>query len=211
MFDNLLTTFEGPDEGPLSEGGNWQRTIIARPPLRRLSNSATDSSHGDANYSNWVTPYSTDPSGILDAFGCTTGGQLGTALETWRVALWSVLGASLTGYLAYFGGGISKGYVLRNYSGGLASFTDIAASGATLSYPEQIGIRINGTEVECWGMDAGVWSLKCSATDTDYRGQFYSGLGIEDPTGGGLAFTCFGAGTRQRTQIYRILRGYPDV
>lgn len=209
----LLSLFEPPAEDPLSEEGKWAQTVAERPPMRKvvtfgLIGAATDSSHGDPNYSHWTRETFSSESGHVEAWACTEGGQLGAALETWRVALWTELGANLTGYLVYYGGGIGKGYAIRNYDGGVASFTGIAGGGG--GFPQRLGIAINGDQIEAWGMYGGVWTLTATGTDTAHRGRFYAGIAIEDPTGGGLSMPCFGAGVPNRTQFFRWTRGYRE-
>ena len=69
---------------------------------------------------------------------------------------------------------------------------------------------VDGDNIEGWARYAGVWALQCSVVDTTYRGNFYLGIGIEDPTAGGLSLPCFGGGRKNRTQIYRILQGVKE-
>ena len=202
---SVLSYFEGPAENPLSEGGHWQQTTPERAPMKKEVGTVTDSSHGDPNYSHWTPQRFNDQDGIVDVFACTNGGQLGAAVETWRVALWSEVGVNVSGYLLYYGGGISKGFVLRRYAGGILNFTEIV--GNVADYPEAIGIRRYGDTLEGWGMFGGVWLLQVSTTDSNYHGNFWAGISIEDPTGGGLGMPCFSFGRKNRTQIYRIIRG----
>jgi hypothetical protein len=137
---------------------------------------------------------------------------LGAALETWRVALWSQVGSSFSGYLLYYGGGIGKGYGLRRYDNG--GFTGIGGAGG--GYPERLGLRwYTGGLIEAWGMYGGVWGLQATTSDPTYAPPFYMGIGIEDPTSGtfapSLAITCFGGGAKNRTQIYRWLLTSPQI
>ncbi len=207
MFDNVLTYFTGPNENPLSEGGDWTQSFGSRDPLRRLSNNATDSVHGNPNYSHWTHAFTTD-SGPLDVWACSEGGQLGAALESWRVALWSPDFSERNGYEVLMGGAIGKTFGIRTYINNVINPSPTQGCVGTFTYYERIGIRINGNDVEAWGYIGGTWTLQCSITDTTFRGTMYGGLGIEDPTGGGLTFSCFGAGGKNRTQIYRIIRGF---
>lgn len=169
--------------------------------MQKFGGAATDSVHNGTNYSYWTRGVFSTPS-IVEVWACLDGGHLGAALETWRVALWKVLGDARDGYLAYMGGGIGKEIAIRRYTGG--SFTDIAQVGA--DYPERLGLRIDGANVECWSSLGGVWALRCSAVDNTHRGGFYLSIGIEDPTAGGLSMPCFGGGVRNRSQIFRLLR-----
>ena len=215
MFDNILSTFDPPAENPLYEGGNWAQTFN-QPPLQKVlvfggDAVATDSAHGAVNYSHWTQDQFRRGDVPIEAFACTEGGQLGAALETWRVALWNTVTqetpeghvGSVTGYLVYFGGAIGKGFAIRRYD--TTGFTQIGASGA-VGFPEMIGIRIIGAVIEAWGMYGGVWSLMATATDSNHQGWFYPGIGIEDPTGGGLSIPCFGAGIESDPEFIRWLR-----
>jgi len=197
-FTNELTDFVGANEDPLSDGGNWGQASTARPPLKRQSNSATDSDHGEPNYSYYTTPLPDGkPQGI---YACSTGGQLGVAVETWRIALYNSVGASISGYHFMYGGGIGKGYFLWAVHGS-ASFSTIDTSSGP--YPQKMGIIVNGSSIEGWSYNSGIWTLRCSAIDGAYSGPMYPVLGIEDPTGGGLGFVCFGLLKTFVPQIYR--------
>src|SRR5262245_17342904 len=115
-----LSTFDGPDETPLSEGGKWAQTTPERDPMRLFQGDATDSVHGEPNYSHWVADVVQIPLGFRgEVFGCTAGGQLGAALETWRVFLFNQVGVNFYGYLVYVGGGIGKEFRIRRYDNGL--------------------------------------------------------------------------------------------
>lgn len=199
-----LTEFVGADENPLSDGGNWAGGIDNAAPLKLISNTATDSAHGAPNYSYWTrNAFRTSDRSAVEVWGCTVGGQLGAALETWRVALWLDDPALAIGYLGYMGGGIGKEFAIRRYDGGLTNFTDLASSFGV--YMEKLGLAINGDAVELWWYGSGTWNLALSVDDPNHRGQFYLSLGIEDPTGGGLGFVCMGGGTVRRSRIIRYV------
>lgn len=207
MFDTLLTDFVGADENPLSDGGNWATTFTTRDPLQRKSNTAQPSTGSNPNYSHWTTPFDASLIDPLEVFACSEGGQLGAALETWRINLWTTVGGtSVNGYELYFGGGLSKNWVLNKWVSSSGTNLDTAPY---TGYPERIGLRLNGSEVEGWGMFASTWTLMVSATDTEFRNDLlYASLALEDPTSAPnftLFFTCFGGGAprRKRTQIYR--------
>lgn len=199
----LLAEFTGPAENPLSQGGKWAQTRVTRPPLKKEVGSVTDSIHGDPNYSHW-TPETFV--GDVEVWGCSVGGQLGAAVETWRVFAFAGLGLA-SGYQVYFGGGIGKGFAIWKYTND--DFIALAGSGFP-GYPSAIGMRIHDGVIEAWGafgdpFDQNAWSIFCQASDNTYTGPFYIGLAIEDPTSGGLGFTCFGGGTPHRTQFFRWL------
>jgi hypothetical protein len=201
----FLTPLDPPAENPLSEDGAWLQ-FNTQPPLQKLVTGGngylTDSEHGETNYSYW-TRRQFSSSGLLELWACITGGQLGAAVESWRVVLATSVGDSWNGYLVLFGGGIFSGYTIRRYSGG--DFTNIG--GASAGFPDKLGIRIDGNDIQAWGEYGGVWSLEASVSDTTHRGMFYLALGIEDPTGGGLSISCVGGGIPNRTQIYRLVQG----
>lgn len=200
-----LSEFECPPENPLYEGGHWAQTSPNFYPMQKISSGgdcvASDSVHDGPNYSHWAPERFTSDNGYVEAWICASGGQLGASLETWRVALWSQVGANFSGYLVYFGGGLSKGTVTRRYTNG--SFIDIAGGGG--GYPSVLGIAIRGTPpnqyIEAW--NDGV--LESSVLDNNYSGFFWAGISVEDPTGGGLSIPCFGAGVPSRTQFFRWL------
>lgn len=199
-----------PDEDPLSIGGAFSEYDYgASGPLRLSGGCVTDEAHvtviaGPIYYSFLTTQQWSDD---VEVWACTSGGQLGAAVESWRVGLAQgapVNSGRKVGYLALFGGGIGKAYQLRRYDGDPVWAT-LAEVGD--GYPDKILLRTNGPDVEVWGEDAGVWSLKISEPDNTYRGPFNLFLGIEDPTSGGLCISCMGGGVKNRTQIYRVLRG----
>jgi hypothetical protein len=164
--------------------------------------------HGFPNFSHWTPETFNSGAGRAEVWACVSGGQLGAAVETWRVALWLTVGVNVTGYSCFYGGGITKFYALRKYTGGITTFSNLCVGAG--GYPNGLGLRINGSEVEVWGaygdpLDPTSWTLICSSTDTTYRGRFYAGRGIEDPTAGGLGIGCFGAGIPRRTQFFRWL------
>ena len=194
----LLSEFDPPAENPLSESGNWGQFFQNPPMQKNASNEAGQTVVGPVNYSFWTPQMFT---GDAEVWACISGGQLGAALESWRVALWTTAGVK-QGYLALYGGAIGKFFELRRYTDDL-NFTSLAVSGG--GYPDRLGLRINGTAVEVWAAYGGVWALQLSFTDTTYRGGFYLSIGTEDPTGGGLSISCFGGGRKNRTQIFRWL------
>jgi hypothetical protein len=195
-----LSDFLDPSENPLYENGNWAQLAPSSPPMAKAGGSAGDSIHNGPNYSYWTRSVYYTPS-IVEVWACTSGGQLGAALETWRVALFTTLGDERNGYLVYFGGAITKAFVIRRYDNG--AFTELIGVGN--AYPQKLGMRINGDNIEAWGEYGGVWSLQCSIVDTTYRGAFFLTIGIEDPTAGGLGMPCFGGGLKNRSQIIRYL------
>lgn len=212
----LLSEFDcvTSPENPLYEDGAWIRTTGDRPPMQKIgippNCAATDSEHGNPNYSSWgrATYLADLDENIVEVWGCIEGGQLGAALETWRVFAF-LEGVEPTGYLLYEGGGIGKALVLRRYTGGITSFIDIG--GSSIVYPPGIGLRINGTQIEAWystgdPLDPNDWALSHSVTDPTHRGNFRIGIAVEDPTAGGLGFSCFGGGKPPSAEFIRWLR-----
>jgi hypothetical protein len=203
----LITTFPGPSENPLSMGGTWTQLTGARPPLQKVGASVTNS-QAALCYSVYTQDvfYATGDN-IIEVWGCSSGGQLGAALETWRVALWQAPYYLSRGYRCYYGGGIGKGFSIARIDDPTGPANGIASAGG--GYPTNLGMRIDGAAIQCWASyDNGVtYALMCEGNETTYRGNFYLGLGIEEDAIGDLGFTCFGGGIKNRTQIYRIIRG----
>lgn len=201
-------------EDPLDEGGHWLRagTDIWELDMRKTVNTlAGDQSHptslsGHIAGSYWTAGRFYDD---CEVWGIPVGGQLGAALETWRLFIFETPWTAPSGYLVYVGGGLSKDTVIRRYDAG--DFTNLVSS--TAGYASALELRINGDDVECWACDFGHspgvpsnWYLRCSVTDTTYRGPFYVGMAIEDPSNGGLAWKGIGGGKRKRQQIYRYVK-----
>jgi len=198
----LLSEFDPPAENPLSEGGVWIPLVPDREPLQKnASNQARNTTFGNPDYSAWVREVYP---GDAEVWACLAGGQLGIALETWRIGLFTSIGDTLEGYLLLSGGSISKDLALRRYDGNITNFTGIGGLG-NVGYPLMMGLKINGTHVEAWTWDGISWSLRIDVVDNTYRGSFFLALGLEDPTGGGLGFECFGGGIPRRTQFFRWL------
>lgn len=221
-----LSLFKYPPEDPLREGGKWAMAIGTvrsgdnldmrkyqdHPGMPNELGHASDQSHG-AHLSGPIgrSFYTRQRfTGDVEVWGIPYGGQLGAALETWRLFIWSNPIWNPTGYLVYVGGGLSKDTVIRRYDG-LDDYTSIASSPA--GYASAMMLRINGDDVEAWRVDNGDdpdnpanWYMACSVTDTTYRGPYYVGMAIEDPSAGGLSFTAIGGGKPIKTQIYRYVK-----
>lgn len=199
-----LTSFDGPNENPLSDSGRWAN-YGGRPPLRRVTGGAFPTVEFPPNGSYWTVDAFRSP---CEAWGCREGGGLGAANESWRIGMWLNDPNLLTGYLALYGGGIGETYVIRRYTNG--SFTDLVEVGG--SPPSRLGIRITPTTVEQWAQVAGVWALVQFVNDTTYRGVFYVGLELEEQGGiNEVWWSCFGGGILNRQHIYRILRVNPGI
>lgn len=204
-----LSTFECPEENPLSEDGHWAQLTEGNPPLKKDGDpfcKAYPSVNSDlVSYSYWTQETFDSAKGDVQAWACIEGGQLGAALETWRVALFQNVGSPQygSGYLVYIGGAIAKNFSIRRYTSG----TFDAEVTTPSFYPERLGIRITDTDVEAWAYSAGTWQLVLTMADQTYRGKFYAVLGIEHPTGPGsdLTMSCFGGGVPRRTQFFRWL------
>lgn len=202
-----LTDFVGPDEDPLSMDGRFGPLGFRPLQLQRFNNTATSQPHptvidGYIAASRWTPETFT---GNVEVWACTDGGQLGAALESWRIDLWNAP-LNLQGYSFLYGGGISKGYFLRYYSGGgVSNFTNLASSAG--GFPDIMMMRLTPTNVEGWAsFDNGAnWSLMVSVADANFRTNLHMSLQVEDPTNGGLYFSCFGGGVPHRTQFFRWL------
>lgn len=219
-----ISLFEPPEEDPLREDGAWAMAFGVTPSGNDLDmrkyqeipgsglGHATNQHHGTTlsgpiGRSFWTRERF---SGDCEVWGIPYGGQLGAALETWRLFLWADPITAPKGYLVYIGGGIGKDTVIRRYDGGGASDYTVLASDSR-GYATGLCLVINGDDVEAWGSTGSPsnpanWVMRCSATDTTYRDDLYLGMAIEDPTNGGLSFTAIGGGhRRKRQQIYRRL------
>jgi len=202
---SLLSEFVGPDENPLYENGAWAQ-YADRFPLQRFNNGAIVTEEFAVNGMYWTRDTYI---GLAEVWACTSGGGLGAALETWRVALWQDDPDSKIGYLTYYGGGIGEEYVIRRYDGG-GSFTGIAS--LDTAGPSKIGMRLTPTHVECWAYFSGQWNFIVSAADATYRGTFFAAVEMEEQGGiGNLGMGCFGAGVINRQHIYRVIRAKKAV
>ena len=80
-----ITTFDNPlNENPLSQGGTFSALGNGAPPLKYQGGSAVHSVENPVNYSYYTAAAFRTPA-IVEVWACTEGGQLGAALETWRV------------------------------------------------------------------------------------------------------------------------------
>ena len=200
-----LGIFDTGYENPYSDGGKWGQEAD-RPRLQ----GGTGAVAGTQEFVvNGMTYYAQVFYGaIVEAFGCTPDPDLGAALESNRVALWTNPDAP-TGYSSGHGGGIGQSYFLRRYNGGGTSdYTGIGdIPNTTNTHPTKLGIRITPTRVEQYGMIGGVWTLITYAADTTYRGPFYLALETEEQGGiNEVSFRCFGAAAVNRQHIYRWLK-----
>jgi len=205
----LLYDFSGPAENPLYMEGAWGATWGGHPPLRKEVGYVSLTTEFTPNKSTlFREAFRADPGeGTVEVWACTDGGQLGAALESWRVTAYPDP-ANLVGYELIFGGGIGKGYFLRRYDGG-GSFTGLAEVGD--GYPQMIGMRITPVGVEAWGYDGATWTQKLTSGDTGHRGAFYLGLALEEQGGiNELSISCFGGGVPRRTQFFRWTRAFGE-
>jgi len=195
-----LTTFDPPAEDPLYEDGAWGPLNAGFAQLYKTgSNTAT----GDGQrWSIWVKEAFF---GNAEVWACAGGGQLGAALEDWRVGLFTEIGTNeYDGYEVIVGGSLSKDLIVRRYTNG--GFTQIGGLGS-VGYPPLIGMSLTPSNVNVW-IDTGAgWppTPTLSIADNTYRGAMYAGIGLEDPTSGGLYFSCFGGGQPNRPQFFRWL------
>lgn len=200
------TNFDGPNENPLSDGGRWIQGFFGYP-LHREGNIAKVTTEGVLNGMVWVANIFPSP---CEVWACTNGGQLGAALETWRVGMFLSTPYDQIGYQSYYGGALNKAFVIRRYDG-VGSWTELI-SFQTLAYPERIGMRITTTHIEQWARYSGVWTFIHQAADTNHRGPFLASIAMEIQGGvDQLWMGCFGAGMKNRQHIYRWLNAKPGV
>ena len=187
-------------ENPLSEDGRWEAPWPDQsPPLQKIANGiVSDSLHGPVSYSYWAQQAF---HGDVEVYACMSGGQLGAAVETWRVFMWHDDPFVGNGYQVYIGGGIGNEINLRRYDDRVP--TQLAQG--SMGFPMRLGLRISGSRIETWVDHGAGWVADIFAVDTTYRGTFYIGCGIEDPSGGGVTFNCFGGGRPSVSQFFRWL------
>lgn len=202
-----------PTEDPLSEDGQWLKVAYTELALRKvIDGHATDQAHGTSLSGHIAASFFTRRRffGDCEVWGRPYGGQLGAALETWRLFFFTdVLTDSPSGWLVYIGGGIGKNTVLRRYDAG--GFTDVASHAS--GYASALLLRLVGADVEVWAVNNGQdynnpanWYQRIGYTDATYRSDLYLGMAIEDPTNGGLSWHGIGGGDHRRQQIYRYVR-----
>lgn len=199
----LLYNADFPAENPLSDGGAWG-TLWTRPPLMGEGGGV----HGTVEFVVNGSLYIRDVyyGSTVEAVGCPADSGLGAANESYRIAFW-LDPSNLIGYSWGYGGGIGQSFFMRRYDGG-SSFTTIGSANTRNDHPTQMGIRITPTDVEGWGLYAGVWEKVSFAADTTYRGPFYASLETEEQGGTvEVAWGCFGAHVVNRQYIYRWLKG----
>lgn len=224
--EGLVGTLSG-GENPLSIYGKWHGPIGQGSPTAvkpqeqqglhyhggnpALNSSYDGNAHSSVefavNYSYWAQEVFL--SDDVEVWACTDGGQLGAALETWRVFAFNDL-YFMKGYLVYFGGGIDKNLTLRWYDPSASSRGFLDIGGIPFGgYPTNIGLRINGSQVEAWDShdDGATWVKEIDVTHTGTRGGgWYIGIGTEEQGGTTeLGIGCFGGGIPRRTQLFRWL------
>lgn len=196
-----------PNENPLSDSGKWGPDGD-RPPL--MAGSDGLSIHGSVEFvvngSLYVEKAFVGP--IKEAYACTPDPDLGAALESQRVALWTDPNAR-TGYSIGHGGGIGQTYFFRKYTSN--AFIGIGSTPSREEHPNRLGLRITPTEVQAWGFyigDTPEWQLISVEADSEHRGPMWCALETEEQGGlNEVSFQCFAGGVPNRTQIYRVVKG----
>lgn len=205
----------GPAEYPMRLGGRWGPVDTywgenEKEPGLQFGSGALAYPHDTGNGLFWSVNNEASYTGDVEAWGTMIGGQFGVAGEGWRIGLWDALSLG--------GGGTARGYVAMLFIalGGLLAirkytaadtWSYLAAGAPDSPWNQQMLLRRRGDDIELWqGLAGGsVWTLKLSATDTDYVTNMMVGFGSEDPTHGGLGWESVGGGQRTRTRIIRYV------
>lgn len=176
----VLTTFTGPDEDPLSEGGNWLGPIRnALGQLRRLSNVAHASATIGSDYqSYWTTQFAADQEAYTTIATLPTVGN-GICVY---VRIHNPGNATLAeGYNFCYHPG--TGLRCFRFSGG-SSFLQVGSTTAvTLSAGDKIGLSILGNTLTGYYFTAGAWNTVSIGTDGLITGAGFIGLQLDDTTG----------------------------
>jgi hypothetical protein len=202
---SLITTFVGPDENPLSVGGQFSRASNIWTDMMRQGNAATNDFTGTLGFSYWNPISFNAATDAVEVWGLATGGGGGAGGEGWRLGFLKDvgMGGGVDGYVAIHFSAGSPIIIIRRYDNG--GFTALAAVGVGF-----IGgyflFKINGNDLEFWySGDTINWSLVVSTTDTTYRTGLYLALGAEDQGFGHICgWNLFGGGQESALpQIYR--------
>lgn len=194
----LLTTFPGPDEDPISEGGKWVANIRTATATRKGCALGGVGSHritrsGDAaaaSESVWNTSFSADQEvyTTIQRLG-SSGQEIDLYLRITNNATSNVRGL-LMAYELGAGTANWQWYWLNN-----TTYTAIGASVSTqlISAGDSIGAAAYGSTLESWyKAAAGSWTLLGSRSDTNITGS--GNLGIYITAGSNFEGGNFGGG-----------------
>lgn len=186
----LLTTFNGADEDPLSEGGTWVDGIQAGvPAVRRVANEADTQAAGGDCQACYDTAFAADQEVYATILEVPSAGQ--------GVAVWFGIidnnTAGVDAYLVYYDSG---NFGIAKCVNGTVSGLGTATS-KTPAVGHKIGGRRIGTTIQAWYFNGTSWSLDQSVTDSSVTGS--GRLGIE--LNGGGRFDDFGGGNYVEPEI----------
>lgn len=193
----ILTTFTGPDEEPLSEGGLWTggtiRTSSATiKPCRRVDNMCGPSTlTGNTAESAWATSYGADQECYItlvtlalsfqDVYVRLTGaGNTATAQ------------AYFCGWDGTLNGGSGAMYIYKLIGG---VYTQLGSNfNITLGSGDKIGISAIGTSITGYYYQSGSWQTNANIQATDSAISGSGALGIDLSSAGAYRMDDFGGG-----------------
>lgn len=205
-----LTDFTGPNEDPLSDGGNWAGAGVATGgQLARLTNSAVNTAASSLGHSWWV-PQTYNDGQVIEVWGDAQGGGGGAGGEGWRIGMFNAAGQ---GYIGLFFSAGSPFIVIRKYFGGLpgplTGNIGVGFNGGFFLFRKSPGGVIDFYNSQDGGAN---WSLLANVTNTEIgtggagSSDFHLVLGAEDQGFGQIcSWNSMGGGNplRRRPQIYR--------
>jgi hypothetical protein len=175
---SIISSFTGPDEDPLSEGGIW--TVGAGVGINgingsqeRISNQAGARS-GNAIYNVSTFGPNTESYATLPVLPTNGAGA------TYCYARLSALSATANGYSVDWRvtGGTNTMRLLRYDAG---SGTSLGSWTQALSAGDAIGLEIIGSSLQAYVFSGGSWApVQSPVTDGTYSAAGYVGFGITD-------------------------------
>ena len=193
-YATLITDFTGPDESPLSDGGNWQIINTASADLLIRKSNALTSSYPDT------------PSPILVSQRYWTPSKFGPDVEMY-VTVKGVSNAIFLNLRLSNPGGFNtfSNYLLQIETGTWSIFAQqvgaesvIGTGTQTVSVGDKVGFRIQCFAVDGFYNNGSGWANIVTASDTGqtYPQLGYIGLGVDQHEG---ILDDFYAGTIPRT------------
>jgi len=176
MFDNLslISSFTGPDENPLSEGGDWANPNTTGNVFQRISNTAGGAGAGDA-FACW-TPSNYGP----DVQAYITISTVGTTGITLRITGEGALN-TWDGYHTLATSTLSRIYRVDN----AARTQLVTTSAVTWGVGDLLGMIVRGAQLELWRFPSGgsAWAVVITTTDATYSSAGKIGMYTSGTTG----------------------------
>lgn len=200
---SVLTTFTGPNEEPLSEGGLWNSTmrivVAAVQPCRLVSNTVGVSSTVTVGVSEslWDTSYAENQEvfATISAIDPTIGFSVHTRVQNERTSSAQALQFGYSPDL-----GVVRFFRMTNNG----TFTQIGSSiTQTLSVGDAIGLHVQGTTLEGWVRVAGTWNKVGQETDSVISGPGKLGISLNGGPGILTRLDDFGGGATVTTSLER--------